>query len=108
MGEKKEGLQREWEEVRYLGQDEDMELKEKLEDMKLDIEDTEERVGRARCAKNTNILSQFQLIRGGLSAFGEKHDGIKRSLNGLAMLVTGQDQVSSYVFSSSSYSYSSS
>ena len=48
MGEKKELLQTEWEEVRYLGQDEDMELKERMEEMVLDIEDADERMTKAK------------------------------------------------------------
>ena len=48
MGERKESLQTEWEEVRYLGQDEDMELKERMEEMVLDIEDADERVTKAK------------------------------------------------------------
>ena len=62
---------------RYLGQDEDVDIQEKLEDMELDIEDANERMGKAR---------------GNLKSLESKHDGLKKNLMHLASVITGNEQ----------------
>ena len=62
---------------RYLGQDEDIELQEKLADMELDIDDANERMGKAK---------------GKLKATEVKHDNLKKNLIRLASVVTGNEQ----------------
>ena len=62
---------------RYLGQDEDAEMQEKMEDLELDIEEANERMGKAR---------------GKLKSMESKHDVLKKNLVQLASVITGNEQ----------------
>ena len=62
---------------RYLGQDEDVDLQEKMEEMDLDIEDANERMSKAK---------------GKLKSIESKHEVIKKNLVHLASIITGNEQ----------------
>ena len=79
LGELKESLQKEWELVRYLGQDEDIKIREKFEELELDMEEVNERMDKTG--------GKLQVLEG-------NHDMIKRKLSRMASVIEG----SSYVF----------
>ena len=59
---------------RYLGQDEDVQMREKFEEMDLDMEDVMERMDNAN---------------GKLHVLDSNHDMIKKKLSKMASIITG-------------------
>ena len=59
---------------RYLGQDEDVQMREKFEDMDLDMDEVMERIEKAN---------------GKLKALESNHDMIKKKLAKMASIITG-------------------
>ena len=92
LGDSKEKHQQEWEVVRYvkqkckstneefdfryLGQDEDVQIREKFEDMDLDMEEVTER---------------FDKATGKLKGLESNHNMIKKKLSLMASIITGQN-----------------
>ena len=74
LGELKESLQKEWELVRYLGQDEDIQIRDKFEEMELDMEEIKERMDKSG--------GKLQVLEG-------NHDMIKRRLSKMASIIEG-------------------
>ena len=74
LGEMKESLQKEWELVRYLGQDEDIHVRDKFEEMELDMEEIKERMDKTG--------GKLQVLEG-------NHDMIKRKLSRMASIIEG-------------------
>ena len=74
LGELKESLQQEWELVRYLGQDEDIQIRDKFEEMELDMEEIKERMDKSG--------GKLQVLEG-------NHDMIKRRLSKMASIIEG-------------------
>ena len=89
LGELKESLQKEWELVRYLGQDEDIQIRDKFEEMELDMEEIKERMDKSG--------GKLQVLEG-------NHDMIKRRLSKMASIIEGSSLLHIFTFDCSSNS----
>ena len=67
---------------RYLGQDEDVQMREKFEEMDLDMEDVMERMDNAN---------------GKLHVLDSNHDMIKKKLSKMASIITGMALLIFYI-----------
>ena len=61
--------------LRYLGQDEDVQMRDKFEEMDMDMEEIMERIDKAN---------------GKLKVLGSNHDMIKKKLVKMASIITGR------------------